>query len=132
MTTRQSHRAPLRRRPFVPKTADVTPRTNTRRQTILRPAPGYRIRLIRVRVVQTVSDGRRLCEIYFGSSGNLTTAPSRGIDILAVPNSGSASTRAYPRNEGPRGQRGEPLSLRWRGPAPTQPHKVIIEYSEEA
>lgn len=133
MTTRQSHRTPLRRRPFAPKTAEVTPRVRrTRRQTILTPAPGYRLRLIQVKVLQTKSDGRHLCELFFGRAGNLITDPTRGIDILAVPDSGSASTRTYPKDEGPRGLRGEPLSLRWRGPAPGKPHRVIIEYSEEA
>ena len=132
MTSRQAHRAPLRRRPFVPKTADVKPRTSTRRQTILSPRPGYRIRLIRVKVLQAESDGRHLCELYFGSAGNLIADPSKGIDILAVPDLGTASTRIYPKNEGPRGLRGEPLSLRWRGSSPTKDHKLIIEYSEEA
>ena len=44
---------------------------------------------------------------------------------------GSDSTRTYPRNEGPRGLRDEPLSGRWRGVAPSTLHRIIIEYSEE-
>ena len=132
MTTRASHKAPLRRRPFVLKTADVTPSNRRGRHTILSPAKGYRIRLVRVKVIQPESDGRRLCEIYFGTAGSLITEPSRAVDILAVPDKGTASTRAYSPGQGPRGRRGEPLSLRWRARRPSTDHKVIIEYTEES
>ena len=132
MTTRPSHKAPLRRRPFTLKTAGVTPSRRRGRHTILAPAKGYRIRLVRVKVVQPEADGRRLCEIYFGTAGNLITDPARAVDILAVPNRGTASTRTYPRDQGPRGRRGEPLSLRWRGRSPSNDHQVIIEYTEES
>ena len=132
MTTRASHKAPLRRRPFTLKAVEVTPSNRRGRHTILTPTKGYRIRLVRVKVVQPEADGRRLCEIYFGTAGNLITQPSRAVGILAVPDRGTASTRAYPREQGPRGKRGEPLSLRWRGRRPSTPHKVIIEYTEES
>ena len=131
VSSRHSHRAPLRRRPYVLKTVEASSSTNAGRQTVLAPAKGYRVRLTRVRVVQTAADGRRLCEIYFGNAVNLISDPSRGIDVLAVPNLGSASTRTYPKNEGPRGRRGEPVSLRWRGRPPAHVHRVIIEYTEE-
>ena len=123
---------PLRRRPFALKTAEVTPGNRRGRHTILTPSKGYRLRLLRVKVVQPQADGRHLCEIYFGEAGSLITDPSRAVDILAVPDQGAASTRVYPREQGPRGKRGEPLSLRWRGRRPSTPHKVIIEYAEEA
>ena len=132
MTTRPLHRAPLRRRPFTLRTAEVTPSLRRGRHTILTPSKGYRIRLVRLKVVQPEADGRHLCEIYFGTAGSLITDPSRAIDILAVPDKGSASTRAYPREQGPRGRRGEPLSLRWRARPPSTGHKVIIEYTEES
>ena len=76
MTTRTLHRAPLRRRPYVLNTAEVTATRSRRRQTILTPAKGYRIRLIRVKVVQPVPDDRHSCELYFGTAGSLTTDPS--------------------------------------------------------
>ena len=132
MTTRASHKAPLRRRPFTLKAVEVAPSNRRGRHTILKPTKGYRIRLARVKVVQPEADGRHLCEIYFGTAGNLITEPSRAVDILAVPDKGTASTRAYPRDQGPRGKRGEPLSLRWRGRRPSTAHKVIIEYAEES
>ena len=132
MTTRPTHRAPLRRRPYVLKTVEVIPPRRRGRHTILTPAKGYRIRLARVKVIQPDSDGRRLCEIYFGTATSLITDPSRAVDILAVPDGGAASTRAYLRDQGPRGRRGEPLSLRWRGRSPSSDHKVIIEYAEES
>ena len=132
MTTRSPHRTPLRRRPFILKTAEVTVSRRRGRQTILTPAKGYRIRLARIKVIQPTADGRHLCEIYFGTAGSLVTDPSRAVDILAVPDEGAASTRAYPREQGPRGLRGEPLSLRWRGRTPSKSHKIIIEYAEES
>ena len=131
MTTRASHRAPLRRRPYALRTAEVTVGNRRGRLTLLEPTKGYRIRLLRVKVVQTVSDDRHVCEIYFGTAGSLITEPSRAVDILAVPDLGTVSTREYPRDQGPRGRRGEPLSLRWRGRRPSNAHKVIIEYTEE-
>ena len=123
--------SPLRRRPFTLKTAEVTPSNRRGRHTILEPSKGYRIRLMRLKILQPQTDGRHLCEIYFGTAGSLITDPARAVDLLAVPNRGAASTRAYPRGQGPRGRRGEPLSLRWRGRRPSTPHKVIIEYAEE-
>ncbi len=132
MTTRPSHRAPLRRRPFVLNTAEVTVPGRRGRLTVLEPAKGYRIRLHRVKVVQPASAGRRLCELYFGMAGNLATDPSRAVDILAVPDTGTTSTRTFQRDQGPRGLRGEPLSLRWRGRPPSGDHRVIVEYTEES
>ena len=132
MTTRTPHRAPLRRRPYVLRTSEVTTTRSRRRQTILTPSKGYRIRLIRVKVVQPDSDGRHTFELFFGKAGSLATDPSRAVDILAVPDEGTVSTRAYQRDQGPRGLRGEPLSFRWRGPPPSNYHKVIIEYTEES
>lgn len=126
-----ARQSPLRRRPFALKTAEITPGNRRGRHTILTPSKGYRIRLLRLKVIQPQADGRHLCEIYFGDAGSLITDPSRAVDILAVPNLGAAATRVYPREQGPRGRRGEPLSLRWRGRRPSTPHKVIIEYAEE-
>ncbi len=131
-TTRAPHRAPLRHRPYILKTAEVTAASRRGRQTILSPSKGYRIRLVRVKMVQPVPEGRRMCELFFGTAGSLATYPSRAVDILRVPDQGTASTRAYFRDQGPRGQRGEPLSFRWRGRPPSNSHKVIIEYTEES
>ena len=132
MTTRPSHRAPLRRRPFVLRTAEVTVPGRRGRQTVLDPSKGYRIRLLRVKIVQPDADGRHMCELYFGTAGSLATDPSRAVDILAVPDVGTASTRTYQRDQGPRGLRGEPLSLRWRSRPPSGDHRAIIEYAEES
>ena len=123
--------AAVRRRPYFPKVQEVESATNISRQTLLTPTKGYRIRLVRVRVLQDASDGRHLWELYFGTAGNIITDQKKGVDILAVPDSGSAATRTYLRNEGPRGLRDEVLSGRWRGVAPTNPHRITIEYSEE-
>ena len=40
MTTRQSHRAPLRRRPYVLKTVEALSSTDADRQSVLTPGQG--------------------------------------------------------------------------------------------
>ena len=135
MAGRLGHRAPLRRRVFAPLAVEVTAlggRAGARRQTLLAPAKGYRLRLLRLRLLQTESDGRHLCEIYFGAGRSLTTDRSKAVAVLAVPDGGSAQTRIFEPGQGPRGLRGEPLSLRWRGRPPTRPHQALIEYYEES
>lgn len=121
----------VRRRPYVLKVRHVDSNTSTDRQTILTPTKGFRTRLVRVKVQQDASDGRHLWELYFGTAGNLVTNQKKGIDILAVPDQGSDTTRTFLKNEGPRGLRDEVLSGRWRGTAPVNAHKIIIEYAEE-
>ena len=121
-----------RRRDYELLAKEVDSNTSTGRQTILTPTKGYRIRLVSVTNVQHTTDGRHLWELFFGSAGNMITAPNRGIDILAVPDLGVARTRTYLQNQGPRGDRDEVLSGRWRGTAPANAHTIIIEYSEEA
>ena len=129
---RRAYRARMRRRRYQLRIKVVDSSTDIGRQTILAPAPGRRIRFIRTRVLQEVSDGRHLWELFFGDVGNIITAPNRGIDILAVPDAGSDASRIFRRGEGPRGKRNEVLSGRWRGTAPTNIHKIIIEYTEES
>ena len=129
---RRAYRARMRRRRYQLRIKVVDSSTDIGRQTILAPAPGRRIRFIRTRVLQEVSDGRHLWELFFGDAGNIITAPNRGIDILAVPDAGSDASRIFRRGEGPRGKRNEVLSGRWRGAAPTNIHKIIIEYTEES
>ena len=129
---RRAYRARMRRRRYQLRIKVVDSSTDIGRQTILAPAPGRRIRFIRTRVLQEVSDGRHLWELFFGDAGNIITAPNRGIDILAVPDAGSDARRIFRRGEGPRGKRNEVLSGRWLGTAPTTVHKIIVEYTEEA
>jgi len=121
----------VRRRPYKLLTRVVTSNLTTDRQTILTPRKGYRTRLVRVRVVQDIADGRHLWELYFGAAGNIVTVAKKGIDILAIPNLSSATTRTFLQREGPRGLRDEVLSGRWRATGPTDAHKFFIEYEEE-
>ena len=121
----------VRRRPYVLKVRHVDSNISTGRQTILTPATGFRTRLVRVEVQQDASDGRHLWELYFGTAGNIITDQKKGIDILAIPDQGSDATRTFLKNEGPKGLRDEVLSGRWRGTAPVNAHKIIIEYTEE-
>ena len=127
----ENHNVVLRQRPYKLLVTEVAGPTSTGRATVLTPRPGYRVRLVRLRMLQTAGEGRFLVEVYFGTAPNLITVPSQGIDILAVPNIGSDSTRTFPRREGPRGLRDEPISVRHRGIAPSTPLRIFIDYTEE-
>ncbi len=129
---RRIYRALVRARPYKLLVRVVEASNDTGRQQLLAPRAGRRIRFVRAKVIQESSDGRRLWELFFGDAGNIITAPNRAIDILAVPDMGHASSRIFSRQQGPRGKRDEVLSGRWRGFAPTTPHKIIIEYTEES
>ena len=128
---RRVYRAAVRRRPYQLLVRIIDGSTDTSRQTLLAPSKGFRVRFIRVKVLQDSSDGRHLWELFFGDAPNMITASNRSIDVLAVPDAGSAATRTFSRNQGPLGRKDEVLSGRWRGVAPTSPHKIIIEYAEE-
>ena len=129
---RRVYRFALRRRLYRLRVKIVDGSTTNRRQTLLTPSKGYRVRFIRVKVLQASSDGRHLWEVFFGTAGNIITQPNRSSDVLVVPDLGSAATRTFARNQGPRGKRDEVLSGRWRGVAPTSAHKIVIDYIEEA
>ncbi|MBC8281601.1 MAG: hypothetical protein H8E48_12505 [Chloroflexi bacterium] len=130
MTTRRS--ASVKRRPYVALVRAHDSNTSTTRNTLVVPAKGKRIRVLRVRVIQEQADGRHLWELYLGTGTDITTNPEKAIDILDIPDSGEATTRTFLRDQGPRGERDEVLSGRWIGTAPTTVHKVIVEYTEES
>ena len=129
---RRAYQALLRRRNYQLLITVVDASTNIDRQTILTPTSGKKLRFVRVKVLQQASNGRHLWELFFGDAGNMITAPNRAIDVLAVPDSGSAVTRTFLKDQGPKGNRDEVLSGRWRGTAPTSVHKIVIEYSEQS
>ena len=129
---RRAYRVLLRRRTYQLLIRVVDASSDIDRQTILSPSAGKRLRFIRAKVLQESSDGRHLWELFFGEAGNMITAPNRSIDVLAIPDSGSAATRIFLRDQGPKGKRDEVLSGRWRGTAPTSVHKIVIEYTEES
>ena len=129
---RRRYRTRVRPRPFRVLVRVVDSRTDIDRQTILTPRPGRRIRFSRTKLMQDAPEGRFTWELYFGEGPNLIAGPNKGITILAVPNSGTAATRVFRKNQGPRGKRNEVLSGRWRGLSPANPHRIIIEYSEES
>ena len=130
MTTRRS--ASVRRRPYVALVRAHDSNTSNTRNTLVTPSKCRRIRVLRVRVIQEQTDGRRLWELYLGTGTDITTNPEKAIDILDIPDNGEAFTRTFLRDQGPRGERDEVLSGRWLGTPPTTVHKVIIEYTEES
>ena len=130
MTTRRS--ANVRRRPYVALVRAHDSNTSNTRDTLVTPAKGRRVRVLRVRVIQEQTDGRHLWELYLGAGTDITTDPAKAIDILDIPNDGEAATRTFLRDQGPRGERDEVLSGRWLGTPPTTVHKVIVEYNEES
>ena len=129
---RRAYRPRVRRRSYDLRVKVMDASTDIDRQTILSPSPGRRIRFIRGKALQEFSDGRHLWELFFGDASNIITAPNRSIDVLAVPEPGSAATRTFPKAQGPRGRTNEVLSGRWRGTAPTTIHRIIVEYTEES
>lgn len=108
----------------------VAGNTTTTRQTILIPTPGKRLRIVRITLSQTSTDGAHWAEIYFGTGTNISTTPSKAIDIVRVPDLSEGATRTWARGTGPAGTKSDVLSLRWTA-APTTTHAVIIEYTEE-
>ena len=122
----------VRRRPYVALVNAHDSNTSGTRDTLVTPAKGRRIRLLKTRVIQEQADGRHLWELYFGTGTDITVNPDKALDILDVPNPGETSTRTFLKDEGPRGLRDEVLSGRWLGTAPTTVHKIIVEYIEES
>ncbi len=103
---------------------------STVRQTLLRPGPGKRLRLINLTVYQPTSDNPHFCEVYFGTGATIASSPRKAIGYVRVPDHSSGSTRTWGRGAGPAGERNEPLSVRWVT-RPTTSHKFIVEYTEE-
>ena len=137
MTTRRNPRqskSSVRARPRVyePLLQAHDSNTSNVRETLVTPSKGKRLRILQVRVVQEVADGRRLYEIYFGDGATIAAEPAKAVDTLDIPDLGEESTRVFPRDEGPRGRRDEPLSGRWSGEAPSTVHKIVVEYTEES
>ena len=126
-------KAPIRPRPrrFAPKLRAHDSNTSTTRNTILTPATGKRIRIIRIRGIQESADGRHLYELYFGTGANIATNADKAIDTLDILDLSDDETRTYERGEGPRGLRNEVLSGRWKTAA-TSVHKIMVEYEEES
>ena len=132
MTTRRNRRVQPRQRVYEPLLRARDSNTSNARDTLVTPSKGKRLRILRVRVIQETADERRLYEVYFGTGENIASAPSKAVDTLDVPELGEESTRLFPRDEGPRGLRDEPLSGRWSGDAPASVHKILVEYTEES
>jgi hypothetical protein len=106
------------------------PGSTTTRQTLMTPATGKRLRLIRVSVHQIGVDGLHFAEIYFGRGADISTDVTNAIDHVRVPDQSTGSTRTWGRGTGPVGARNEALSIRWTA-GPTTSHKIIVEYTEE-
>ena len=132
MTTRRNRRVQPRPRVYEPLLRAHDSNTANLRETIAVPNKGKRLRVLSVRAIQSAADGRRLYEVYFGNGANIAADPDKAVDTLDIPELGEDSTRLFPRDEGPRGLRDEPLSGRWAGDPPSMSHKILIEYTEES
>ena len=132
MTTRRNRRVQPRPRVYEPLLRAHDSNTANLRETIAMPNKGKRLRILRVRAIQSAADGRLLYEVYFGTGETMASVPDKAVDTLDIPELGEDSTRLFPRDEGPRGLRDEPLSGRWSSEPPTTSHKIIIEYTEES
>ena len=132
MTTRRNRRVQPRPRVYEPLLRAHDSNTSTQRETLVRPSKGKRLRILRVRAIQDSAAGRRIYEVYFGDGATIADAAGKAVDTLDIPELGEDSTRIFPRDEGPRGLRDEPLSGRWSGEAPSASHKILVEYTEES
>ena len=132
MTTRRNRRVQPRPRVYEPRLRSHDTNTSNVREPLVFPGKGKRLRIIRVRALQEVADGRRLYEVYFGEGESIATDQGKAVDTLDIPEEGEDSTRIFLRDEGPRGLRDEPLSGRWSGSPPVTGHKIIVEYTEES
>jgi hypothetical protein len=106
------------------------PSGNTDRQTLATPATGWRLRLIRVTVVQIATDGLHFVEPYFGTGTNISSSPTKAIDYIRVPDLGEGASRTWSRGAGPVGKKNEVLSIRWTV-LPGTSHKIMVEFTEE-
>lgn len=100
------------------------------RETLVTPRKGYRLRLVRLQVIQTGADGRRTADVYFGTGTGLFTAPAKAVDLVVILNQSTASTRSWERGTGPIGLVDEVLSIRLAASGTTL-HTAIVEYTEE-
>lgn len=104
--------------------------TTTSRKTLLVPPSGKRIRLIRITISQTASDGTHWAEVYFGTGANIEADPAKAVEVVRVSDLSEGATRSWSRGTGPVGAKGDHLSMRWTA-APATVHAIIIEYTEE-
>ena len=109
---------------------EPAPANNTDRSTLITPTTGKKVRLIRVKVSQTSSDGLHHAELYFGTGANLATNAAKAIELIRVPDLSEGTTRSWGRGAGPVGLKNEVVSFRWTV-APTTTHTIILEYTEE-
>ena len=106
------------------------PGQSDERRTLLTPSRGKRLRLIKLTISQTASDGQHFCELFFGTGESISSHRSKAVALIRVADHGQGSTRTWGRGAGPVGERNEALSIRWTYP-PATSHKLIIEYTEE-
>ena len=102
MTTRRNRRVQPRPRVYEPQLRAHDSGTSGVRETLVRPNKGKRLRIIRVRAIQEVADGRRLYEVYLrdrrkrrlrtGQGGGHAgrTGAGRGLHPPLSPGRGSA------------------------------------------
>ena len=106
MTTRRNRRVQPRPRVYEPTLRSHDTNTSAFREPLVFPGKGKRLRVLRVRAIQEVADGRRLYEVYFGEGESIATDAGKAVDTLDIPELGEDSTRIFPRDEGPRGSAG--------------------------
>jgi len=136
--TPQGHQTTVHRRPSKPlKRTWVNALTNNTRNTLLSPATGYRVRLIRIWAVIKPAEVNSLnLELYFGTGANATTDRTKIIDLLRTgTTAGTIATRTFDAlsvGRAPTGANNEVLSYRWDAtPAIDHNHVILVEYIEE-
>lgn len=104
--------------------------TSSSRTTVVTPSQGKRIRLVRLTMTQTGSDGVHIAEVYLGTGTNISTNATKAIALVRIADLSAGSTPAWTRGAGPVGLKNEVLSYRFTV-APSTNHQIIVEYTEE-
>ena len=100
MTTRRNRRIQPRPRVYEPSLRAHDSNTSNARETLVQPNKGKRLRILRVRVIQEVADGRRLYEVYFGEGETVASEPGKAVDTLDIPELGEDATPRVPPGRG--------------------------------
>lgn len=117
--------------PSETKTGYFSHAVSTTRATVLTPPADKRIRVVHIRAINRPNaSGAIVIELYFGTGASIGAAESTPVDAFQV--SGvTEQTRSWARGQGPRGRRGEVLSIRESSTVAGGSVDLVVDYTEE-
>ena len=69
---------------------------STARVTVLTPATGKRLRVVRVNVYQIAADGLHFLEVYYGTGVDIAANPAKVIDYVRISDLSQGQTHVGP------------------------------------